>query len=233
LRRLPLVIVDNLGNPELSRADTDHLVRSLRFEVGDELNLGDGAGGWVPAVLTDQKGSVEATGSNQFVPPLRPSLGVAFVPTKGVKVDGIARKLTELGINRIAILVSARSVVTYDAARAERLMRRLAITVREACQQSRQPHLPRIEGVLPVDTLLARHDDALMAEPGAPSLSEGVFPVRATLWVAVGPEGGWTDTEGSLGNSVGLPGGILRADTATVAAGVVLAAHRDRLSSTK
>lgn len=230
LRRFPLVFVDDLVMPELSPADVDHLVRSLRFSVGDELNVSDGAGGWVPVVLTASDGSVEITGASHYVAPPQPALGVAFAATKGVKVESVAKQLTELGINRIAILQSARSVVTYDAARAERLMRRLSVTVREACQQSRQPRLPHFEGPMPIETFLARHHTALLAEPGGPSLPDCVLPVQSTLWAAVGPEGGWTDTERSRAETFGLPGGILRADTATVAAGVVLAAHRDHVS---
>jgi 16S rRNA (uracil1498-N3)-methyltransferase len=229
LRRFPLVFVDDLVMPEFSRSDLDHLVKSLRFSVGDELNLSDGSGSWVPGVLTGSDGSVEITGIAQHEAPPQPELGVAFAATKGVKVEGVAKKLTELGINRIAILESARSVVTYDTARAERLMRKISVTVREACQQSRQPHLPTLEGLVPIDMFVARHNTALLAEPGAPSLQNRVLPVQSTLWVAVGPEGGWTDSERESADTVGLPGGILRADTATIAAGVVLAAHRDRI----
>ncbi len=58
---------------------------------------------------------------------------------------------------------------------------------------------------------------AVMAEPGGRQITTG------DLMIAIGPEGGWTPGELSLGDPVGLPGGILRAETAALAAAVLLA----------
>jgi RsmE family RNA methyltransferase len=45
--------------------------------------------------------------------------------------------------------------------------------------------------------------------------------------VAIGPEGGFTAEELALANRrIALPGGVLRTETAAIAAGVVLAAAR-------
>ena len=48
----------------------------------------------------------------------------------------------------------------------------------------------------------------------------------ATPTVLVGPEGGWTDEERAGRTLVGLAGPVLRAETAAVAAGVLLGALR-------
>jgi RsmE family RNA methyltransferase len=48
--------------------------------------------------------------------------------------------------------------------------------------------------------------------------------------VLIGPEGGWTDRElSSVPNHVGLGPNVLRAETAALAAGVLLAALRAHL----
>ncbi|MFW2382746.1 MAG: RsmE family RNA methyltransferase [Acidimicrobiales bacterium] len=229
LRRHPLVFVDNLADPIITPSDAAHLARSLRMVPGDQLNLSDGAGQWVRAVLTSKQGSVEVEGEVEVVPAPIATLGIAFTPTKGVKPEAVVKKLTELGINRFAVMQSKRSIVSYDEIRAERLMRRLHVTVREACQQSRQPQLPTLEGVVALEDLISSRAHVLLAEPSGPSLWDRVFPVPKALWVAIGPEGGWTERERSLGDPIGLPGGILRAETAAIAAGVVLAALRERV----
>jgi 16S rRNA (uracil1498-N3)-methyltransferase len=227
LRRHPLVFVDDLGSPEITTSDADHLFRSLRLSTGDRVNLSDGAGRWVAAALTSSTGSVEVVGDVVSVPPRLPTLRVAFAPTKGVKPESVVKKLTELGIDHISVLESARSIVTYDAARAERLMRRLSVTVREACHQSRQVHLPRVSGVFALEEFVDSNDSVVLAEPGGTRLWDYVLPARTPLSVAIGPEGGWDEYERSLADTVELPGGILRSETAAVAAGVVLAALRE------
>jgi 16S rRNA U1498 N3-methylase RsmE len=61
-----------------------------------------------------------------------------------------------------------------------------------------------------------------LAQPGGPAPGQGLDAV------AVGPEGGWDLEElGSVGEQVGLGPAILRAETAAVAAGVLLCAIRD------
>jgi 16S rRNA (uracil1498-N3)-methyltransferase len=228
LRRHPLVFVEDLDSPQVDQAEVHHLVKSLRLSVGDHVNLSDGAGRWAGATLTSNTGAVEIAGRLGSVPAALPTLGVAFAPTKGVRPEAVVKKLTELGIDRVALVQSRRSVVTYDRSRAERLLRRLSVTVREACQQSRQPRLPEVTGVFALEDFVAAHDTVVLADPAGSALWNSVLPAKPALWVTIGPEGGWSDTEGSLADSVSLPGGILRSETAAVAAGVVLAALREQ-----
>lgn len=230
LRRHPLVFVDDLDSPRITKSDVHHLVRSLRLSVGDRVNLSDGDGHWVSATLTSNEGSVETSGRVRVVPVPVPTLGVAFAPTKGVKPESVVKKLTELGIDRFALLRSRRSVVTYDPSRAERLLRRLSVTVREACQQSRQTRLPENVGVFTLEDFVAGHDSVVLADPAGSALWGTVLPLRSPLWVAIGPEGGWSNGERSLADAVALPGGVLRSETAAVAAGVVLAALGEQRS---
>jgi 16S rRNA (uracil1498-N3)-methyltransferase len=228
LRRHPLIFVDDLDSPQVDKADVHHLVKSLRLSVGDLVNLSDGAGRWASATLTSHTGSVEVAGRLGSVPAARPTLGVAFAPTKGVRPEAVVKKLTELGIDRLALVQSRRSVVTYDQSRAERLLRRLSVTVREACQQSRQPRLPEVTGVFALEDFVAVQDTVVLADPAGSALWNSVLPAKPSLWVTIGPEGGWSDSERSLADSVSLPGGVLRSETAAVAAGVVLAALREQ-----
>ncbi len=225
LRKYPLVFVDDLDAPVLAAGDVAHLTRSLRFGVGDAVNVGDGRGRWAPVRLTSADGDVELTGAPVAESAPSTRLGVGFVPTKGVRPESVVHKLTELGIQEISILRSERSVVTFDAAKSERLLRKLATTVREACLQCRQPFVPEIVGVLRLGDFLDRDGDTALCDPDGSSLGSVVSPDQSALSVAVGPEGGWSPTERSSASLVALPGRVLRAETAAIAAGVVLAAH--------
>ena len=85
--------------------------------------------------------------------------------------------------------------------------------------QSRRCSIPEVTEVVPsVAEVVGRYGAGFaMAEPGA---AEPTADVRT---IAVGPEGGFTDDELALAPLVGLPGGVLRAETAAIVAGVVLA----------
>ena len=101
--------------------------------------------------------------------------------------------------------------------------------------QSRRVRLPRLVGPLRLPEALARvgGGDLAVADPGAPALAGTVVVGAdasarpAVRGVAVGPEGGWTHDElAAFDRRVGLPGGILRTETAAVAAGTLLVASR-------
>lgn len=86
--------------------------------------------------------------------------------------------------------------------------------------QSRRLRLPAISGPIPLaEALISAPRVVAFAEPGAPSIGADVSSVF------VGPEGGFTSEELVLApHLVGLPGYVLRTETAAVAAGVLLAA---------
>jgi RsmE family RNA methyltransferase len=86
--------------------------------------------------------------------------------------------------------------------------------------QSRRFVLPEVTTVRAVAEVLA--DPAIAAaEPG------GERPTAAITAVAIGPEGGFTSAELALvSHRIALPGGVLRTETAAIAAGVLLASAR-------
>jgi RsmE family RNA methyltransferase len=89
---------------------------------------------------------------------------------------------------------------------------------------SRRPHLPEIVTSQSVDQVVARcgPSSVALAEPGGEPLS------LSTPVVLVGPEGGWTPRElSTVEQKVGLGDGVLRVETAALAAGVLLAALRN------
>ena len=86
--------------------------------------------------------------------------------------------------------------------------------------QCRRVHLPTIEPLATFAEVAARPGAVLADLGGAPMTG-------AERLVLVGPEGGWTDAEaGASIPRVVLGSHVLRAETAAVAAGVVLCARR-------
>lgn len=218
------VFVTDLGRPVLGAADRHHLTRVLRLPPGSEVTAADGAGRWRPCRLTG--GDTLAVDGPEVVDARpEPPLTVAFALVKGDRPELVVQKLTELGVDSIEPFVAARSVVRWDATKAIRQADRMKDIARQAAMQCRRTRLP---AVAPVATFgdVAAHDGAALAD------ADGEAPTLGHPVLLVGPEGGWTPAERSSGLPiVRLGGHVLRAETAAIAAGVLMTALRDGIVS--
>jgi 16S rRNA (uracil1498-N3)-methyltransferase len=205
----------------------------LRLRPGAALTIFNGTGVEAAATLTalDASGAtyeVQSISRPEREPPIALSVGLALL--RGEHFDLAIQKLTELGVARIMPLAAERCVVSYEAAADwEKRHARLARIAREAAEQSERLTLPSIESPVPVAAFLERHAPLTLVErASAPPLAGLAF--GATLALAIGPEGGWSERErGAIERAAGgvasLGGLIYRAETAAiVAAGVVIQA---------
>ncbi|MCU4187313.1 16S rRNA (uracil(1498)-N(3))-methyltransferase [Acidiferrimicrobium sp. IK] len=238
----------------LEPADAHHLGRVLRLRSGEPVVASDGRGSWRQCVYAPP-GGLDATGPVVSENPPAPAIAVGFVPTKGDRPEWTVQKLTELGVDRIVIVSSGRSVVRWDGERAARHLAKLREVARQAAMQSRRVWLPIVEGVagfadlaagswpagsspagsgsavLPAAVAVAGgggHRTAWsLAAPGGEAPALGSAACGAAVGILVGPEGGWTPEEESVGlRKVGLGELVLRAETAALAAGALLAGLR-------
>lgn len=217
-RSFPFAFVDDLDDPVLPPAEGRHLDRVRRLRAGDALSVGDGAGQFR---LVRFGAVLELDGPIVASPPPRTTVTIAFALTKGDRPELVVQKLTELGVDRIVPFVAERTIVHWEPAKADRNIERFRIVAREAAAQAHRPWLPDIMGLTSYDEVLATPGLAL-AEPGGSPVTPAV---RA---LAVGPEGGWAPEElHRAPATVDLGPTVLRAETAAVAAGVLLAALRE------
>ncbi|MDA8274264.1 MAG: RsmE family RNA methyltransferase [Actinomycetota bacterium] len=228
-----MVFVEDPERPALAADQAHHLLDVLRLRPGELVVAADGAGRWVPcrvraqnpsaAGARDEPGSVlEPDGEGRSEPPPRPPVSVAFAPAKGDRPEWAVQKLTELGVDVIVPLRTARSVVRWEGERGARAVERLRRVATEAAAQCRRPRLPVVTGVANLGEVAALVGvPPVLAAPGGPP------PELAHAAVAVGPEGGWTPDELDLPyGRVGLGPTVLRAETAAVAAATLLCALR-------
>ena len=219
----PHVFVADLEAPELDADDRHHLDRVLRTRPGDPITLSDGAGRWRTARFGSH---IEITGDVIRVAPLAPAITIGFAPVKGTRPEWVVQKLTELGVDRIVPFHADRSVVRWTGERGRAAVERLRRVAREGAMQCRRVWLPTIDEVTTLGQLVTsagEGDGIALAERGGEPLD-----LRHPT-VLVGPEGGWTDAErGEVVARAGLGPHILRAETAAVAAAVLLGAARWR-----
>jgi 16S rRNA (uracil1498-N3)-methyltransferase len=220
------VFVEDPARPALSDAARHHLSRVLRLADGERVVAADGTGGWTPCAWRAATEALEPLGDAQFDQPAGPTLTVAFAPAKGDRPEWVVQKLTELGVDVIVPLVTERGVVRWAGARATQAVERLQRVAVAAAAQSRRVHLPQVTAPQTVAQL--RSDPAAGGVPPLALADPGGAPLTpAVRTVAVGPEGGWGPAEQAFDlPRVTLGPHVLRAETAAVAAGVLLAALR-------
>lgn len=210
----------------LDAEESHHLVRVLRLLPGATVFAFDGKGTeYECQVERIHKTAVElkviARLSNEMESPLQLTLGQALI--KGDKFDWVIQKATELGTTRIVPLITEHSEIRKSDNWENRLQRWRRIAL-EATKQCGRRKLLEISEIQTFDQFCIRETEGvklLFAERSGKRLHE-LSPCDSVS-LAIGPEGGWSDTELKLSEShgfqpVSLGARILRAETAAIAA---------------
>lgn len=206
-----------------------HVGRVLRVRTGQQYELSDGLTAWLAEVSSVARDRVEF----RLLEPL-PSAIISLrsvLLLSVVKFDAFEwalEKATELGVAEIIPVASARSEKGLLAAAPKRAERWRRILL-ESSQQSRRLQLPvlhELSSPTQAFTTVANAECKLMLSEllTAPPLRKALEgSIAASVALAIGPEGGWTDDEfrsaGKLGfQQASLGKLILRTETAVITA---------------
>lgn len=217
------------GRLLLSGPEAHHLGTVCRVRPGDLICLFNGDGREYPArVIEIGRRDVEVEVSTGASPPreLPFTLHLASPLPKGDRADFLVEKLTELGVSVLHLVATSRTVVHPRDSKVERLTRHVI----EASKQCGRNVLMQVEAPrpwaefvrdpsLPATRLLAHRLDAPTVQ---------TWPVGTAVLAAVGPEGGFTESEVAEAVAAGwrlldLGPRILRMETAAIALAARLA----------
>ncbi|CAM5315006.1 hypothetical protein RLIN73S_02059 [Rhodanobacter lindaniclasticus] len=191
---LPLAVG---GEFTLPADAAEHAARVLRLPEGAALVLFNGDGcDYAATIGTIDKRAVRVQVTacrpvhNESPLPLWLAQGIA----RGDKMDLIVQKATELGVAGIVPLVTERSQVRLDAARAAKRVAHWQSVATSACEQSGRARIPQ---VLPIQTLAgwldALPDDGALRLALLPQAAQTIGELRfgtAGGVLVIGPEGG-------------------------------------------
>ena len=146
-------------------------------------------------------------------------------------MDFVVQKATELGVQRIVPLLTARCEVKLDESRRMKRLRHWQQIAISAAEQSGRAELPEIAPVTTLDEWLAQHiregiDQGFILHPdGAAGLNPfyGIGNDCSSASLLIGPEGGFEPDELIKATDAGLRNWqlgprILRTETAPLAA---------------
>ena len=192
-----------------------HLGRVLRAQVGQQYELSDGVEVWLCEIERVERDRLQFK-LIEPLPAYKPALQTVLLLAV-VKFDAFEwalEKATELGVSEIVPLAAERSEKGLLAAAAKRAERWQKILL-EASQQSRRVQLPKLHS-------LTRPEGAFGLDHGAVrvmlSESAEARPLKAVLGdktsdtatLAIGPEGGWTQSEFAAAGRCWFCGSIAR-----------------------
>lgn len=189
-------------------------VKARRYQQGDAFRVFDGVGGVADAKIThiDRK-RVSCHISNLDKVPYEqyPTLvlGVTKLPT----VEFILQKACEIGVSKIILTVCDNTPIRFDQGVYEAKQDRWQKIMISACEQSERLYIPSLEWMHFNDYI--KDSDGLILHPEGEVLLKHIDQHQT---VVIGPEGGFSEEEVAKQQCYRLNTGILRTDTAAMAA---------------
>lgn len=226
----------------LSEEESQHAVKVLRMQVGEEMVVVDGDGGYYRARITNphpKRCEFEITDTILNYGKRNYRLHIAIAPTKNIeRLEWFVEKATEIGIDEITPVVcrfSERKVVKEE---------RLEKIIVSAAKQSVKAYFPRLNPLCTFDELMKKHqaEQKFIAHcytsPPAPLPEErGEIPntfsaekfllqskisPSADVLILIGPEGDFSPDEVEKAISLGfIPVSLGESRLRTETAGVV------------
>ena len=231
-KRLPRFYLEGVSDQSsltITGDEFHHLRHVLRLGVGEVIVLFDGLGhSYESEIVSIHKDRAEVNTLKQCETCTQTGVSVtlAWALSKGKATDWLLQKATELGVTRLMPFVAQRSVVRLvrDTDKQIQNWRRATI---EAAKQCGQDFLPEVCPPVSYEEFLGQSEEGqlrLIADPMSETLAREILKSKTaeSVWVAVGPEGGFTEKEIESSKNAGfeavsLGSNILRTETACLA----------------
>ena len=213
---------------ELPIASAHHAVRVLRLGVGDAVILFNGQGGEAHGAI-DQLDRTHVTVMVQALHAIEREsiLPVTLIQALSStdKMDLVIQKAVELGVARIAPVVTERSVVRLSTERAGKRLEHWRGVVIAACEQCGRNRLPEVAPLVPLRERLTEVQhlpERWILLPDAERPLRALPTPQGELALLIGAEGGFTQREQDAALAHGfvpiqLGPRVLRTETAGLA----------------
>ncbi|MFE1902569.1 16S rRNA (uracil(1498)-N(3))-methyltransferase [Streptomyces gardneri] len=244
----PVFVVDTIPDTSLFVLDGPegrHAVSVKRLNPGEDVVLTDGRGRWADCVVSAVEGKDRLTVELSTVyedPAEEPHVTVVQALPKGDRGELAVETMTETGVDAIVPWAASRCITQWKGDRGLKALAKWRSTARESGKQSRRTRFPEVADLMTtkqVAALLAGADFAGVLhedrEHGSDALATVELPVKGSIVLVVGPEGGVSPDELAAFEAAGakpyrLGRSVLRTSTAGTAATALVLARTGRWS---
>jgi 16S rRNA (uracil1498-N3)-methyltransferase len=206
----------------LRGSEAHHLLHVMRAKVGAEIIVFDGRGGeWWAEIAKLGRAEVElALKKHRTIErELAAEFTLAVAIPKGDRQRWLIEKAVELGVSRVIPLTTVRS--TASGAEPPAKLSRYVIEASKQCGRNRLLEIAKPQAWEDF-AALELVGNKFLAHPGGVAVGEAKLQEGGPTFLAVGPEGGFTEDEVAFARQhgwqvLGLGERILRIETAAVA----------------
>jgi len=214
----------------ITGSEANHIKNVLRLRAGDKIILFNGSGNEYKAeIIAVSSNSVEAlilhSIESSRESPTEIIIAQAFLKEK--KMEELIRPLTELGISRWIPFIAEHCVSRPDEKRLHSRYERWKSIAKESLKQCRRTKTLDISPVLSFENILQIGQNCDVRLIFWEKAVEAIPDQGHKIIALMGPEGGFSESEVKMAQDAGfaavtLGPRILRAETATIAASVIL-----------
>ena len=209
----------------LERNTEHHLLKVLRFPVGNTITLFNGDGFDYQAIVISTKKTYKVEVLSQQKNESESSLDLTLAQgiAKGEKMDFLIQKAVELGVTRIIPIQTERCVVRLKVDKVAKRIDHWQKIANHTCEQSGRSVIVDISLPQTLTELLNKpnHNGFVLHHRATENLQTMEKPSQATI--LIGPEGGMSDAEIKQAIEAGfqpllLGKRVLRTETASLVA---------------
>lgn len=212
---------------EISGDDYNHIIKSLRAKVNDEIQLSDFSNIYIGKIINITKSSFMVGEISKKNIILCNNVNKTLITSiiKNDKMDFLIMKATELGVNKIIIVESDFSVVRLEINKVAKKLERWHMIAKMAAMQSKRLDIPTIEFCKNFDSLNYQQFDCVLMLDETTEQKFNLIDIKnyINFGIVVGCEGGFSQKEHQYLKNIPnlknylLSDNILRSETASIA----------------
>ena len=211
---------------KLEPEDEHHLLHVMRMRQGDEIEVVANGVLYLCNIGSTNPLTIYAVHEIETDVELNVDVTLLFALTKGDRTDLVVQKATELGVKKVALIQSERTVVRYEEKDIAKKCARYQKIMKEASEQSHRLVVPKMIGIfnlkkLPKEAFSDLNYVGYEKDASDVSGMFANFDKKKSITILIGPEGGFSENEiesltkqGFIRTSLGKR--ILRAETAAI-----------------
>ena len=211
---------------KLEPDDEHHLLRVMRMRQGDEIEVVADGVLYLCSINNTNPLNIYIVHKIESDVELKTDVTLLFALTKGDRTDLVVQKATELGVKKVALIQSERTVVRYEEKDIAKKCARYQKIMKEASEQSHRLIVPEMLGIfnlkkLPKEVFSDLNYVGYEKDASDVNGMFANFDKNKSITILIGPEGGFSENEinslveqGFIRTSLGKR--ILRAETAAI-----------------